>query len=308
MRGREPVVVGAFAVLLLAGCGSGGSSDGAGHTPGGTAVTAVDHTPFACPDPDDRTPVGGADTLPTGATAALMCFRDNHVPWVPPRGVLRQGLDSVVRVVNAQRVHVASTAEGCSGVGAPAWSMVLRYADGTRTISGDNGGCWSLAVGSTQRFGSKRVFHAYLGALLRQRSGTTPPQSDRPPPTCPDRAEYSQGYSPIARVGRVTAAVVCRLGRGPHRTIRLTPAQLATLRHDFATAATRRTRLRGPSDCHALEPRVSGAVVGVDRWGDPFTVLTTCDTYRAVQPARDRFLFARMLPATARLLGRLLAS
>jgi hypothetical protein len=227
---------------------------------------------------------------------------------VPPRGFLTQGLGRVVGVVNAQQVHEPAADENCGGVGAPAWSMVFRYADGTRTISGDNGGCWDLAVGSTQRFGSRRVFHAYLDALLRQRSGSTPPHVHVPPPTCPVHAQYLQGYSPIARVGQVTEAVVCHTQGRSHRTIRLTPDQLATFRHDFATATLRPAHLGGPSSCHALGPRVSGAVVGVDRWGDPFTVLTQCDIYRAVQPVRSHYVFARMLPATARMLGRLLAS
>jgi hypothetical protein len=252
--------------------------------------------------------MSGADTLPTGATAARLCFHDNRDPWIPPRGNLTIGLDHLVRFVNAQPVHEPDPNVACGGVGAPAWTMVLQYDGGTRMISGDNGGCWDLAVGSTQRFGSKRVFHVYLRALLHERYGSTPPKLHVPPPACPDRAGYLQGYSPLARVGQVTDAVVCKLGHKTHRTIRLTPAQLSTLRHDFATATTRRTHLDSPSDCHALGPRVAGAVVGVDRWGDPFTVLTTCDTYRAVQPARDHFLFARMLPATAGMLRRLLAS
>jgi hypothetical protein len=126
--------------MLVVGCGGGGTSS--------------DGTPFACPDPQDQTPMSGADTLPTGATVALLCFHDNRFVWVPPHGQLRTGLDHLVRVVNAQRVHDPNSEDNCGGVGAPGWTVVLRYADGTRTIQGDNGGCWGLAVGSTERFGA----------------------------------------------------------------------------------------------------------------------------------------------------------
>jgi hypothetical protein len=100
--------------------------------------------------------------------------------------------------------------------------------------------------------------------------------------------------------------VLC--GTDGKQQIRLTSPQLDALRHDFATAAMRRTHIDSAATCHALPPRSAAVIVGLDDWGDPFTVLTTCDTYRILRPAHDRYLFARMLPSTARLLGRLLAS
>jgi hypothetical protein len=300
----------AAAALLLAGCGGGGASSGAGPGPGsaqtGTAATVDEGTSFACPDPQDDAPMSGADTLPTGATAALLCFHANRSAWVPPRGRLSTGLDPLVRLVNAQRVHDPVADGACGGVGAAAWRMVLEYDDGTRTIAGDNGGCWDLAVGSSERFGAKHVWQSYLSALRRQRQRQGSPDVIFPPATCPAHRRDLASYSPLADAGRLQTAVVCSID-GQHQT-RLTSTQLDALRHEFATAAHRRTDLEGAFSCHRLPPRSSVAIVGVDGWGDPFTVLTRCDTYRVWQPADGDHLFARMLPSTARMLGRLLAS
>ena len=46
----------------------------------------------------------------------------------------------------------------------------------------------------------------------------------------------------------------------------------------------------------------------MDASGDPVTLLIACDTYRTVQPGRERYLFARMLPSTARMVQRLLGA
>lgn len=226
----------------------------------------------------------GTDTLPTGATAALLCFHDNRFAWVPPHGRLRSGLDDLVRQVDAQRVHDPSSDDTCGGVGAPAWRMVLRYDGGTRTIAGDNGGCWDLAVGSTERFGAKHVWQTYLSALRRQRH----------------QGSADAVFAPAA------CPVLCSIDG--QQQIRLTGNQVDAFRHDFAPATHRRTHLHGASSCHHLRPRSSVGIVGVDGWGDPFSVLTQCDTYRILQPAHGRYLVVRMLPSTARMLEGLLAS
>ena len=238
----------------------------------------------------------------------MLCVHDNHDGWAPPHDRLTTDLDGLVRIVNAQQVQHPKADEVCGGVGAPAWSLVLRYDDGTRTISGDNGGCWDLLVGDTQRGGSARVFDAYLQALLRQRREQGSPDVAYPTPRCPRRVRPDTGtYSPLADAGRLASARLCpaQVTRDD-RPVLLTREQVGMVRHDAATATTRRT----PADaaCHALPRGLGGAVVGVDAWGDPVTVLISCDTYRTVQPGDNRYLFARMLPSTARMLGGLLES
>lgn len=265
---------------------------------------------FRCPDPEAApTSVAdhGADTLPAGARAALLCLHDNHLAWVPPRDRLTTGLDRLVALVDAQQVHDPASDLACGGVGAPAWAIVLQYDGGTRTITGDNGGCWDLLVGGTQRVGSAHVFDAYLHALLRQRHGRSPSDVGHARPRCPLRLRSDGAFSPLADASHLASAVLCRVDgtRTVHAT-RLTRAQVATLRHEFATATTRRTRSDVLARCHPVTPGVAGAVVGVDDWGDPVTVLLDCGAYRTVQPGEDHYLFARMLPATARMVNGLL--
>jgi hypothetical protein len=307
MRVEARIAAPIAAVLLLVGCGGSGSSGagpGAGSAQTGTATTVDDDAPFACPAPSDRTPVSGSDTLPTGARAALLCARDTDAPWVAPHGALHQGLDQLVGVVNAQRVHDPRTDDNCADVGGPGWTIVLRYADGTRTIQGDNGGCWDLTVGSTERFGARRVYEAFNRALLHQRTTGSAPDAVFPPPSCPSRPDFGS-FSPLADATHATSVTVCVRVGSRYRPVRLRKADLRLLQHEFATSATRRTHLDGASGCHALPPRSGVMLVGADPWGDPFTVLTTCDTYRILQPPDSRTLFARMLPATAHLIGRL---
>ena len=292
------------AVLGLSGCGGGSSS-----TPSAAPPPVVAGA-FRCPDAQAPVTTEPADdTLPSGARAALLCFHDNHVAWIPPSATLTTGLDDLVGLVNAQRVHDPSSDVGCGGVGAPAWTMVFRYQSGIRTISGDNGGCWDLLVGHTQRFGSREVYDAYLHALLEQRHAEGTPTAMPTHPACPRRVRTDDAFSPVADAARLTSAVMCTAnGTKVVATTRLTHAQLAALRRDVATATPRRTVHDFAARCAADGTEHGGAIVGMDDWGDPVTMLIVCDTYRTVQPGSERYLFARMLPSTARMVQRLLAA
>jgi hypothetical protein len=298
----------ATAALLLAGCGGSGSSGagpGAGSAQTGTAAAIDSGTPFACPSSPTRiTATPGLTSLPRGATAARICWVDNGLLWLPPVGVLNRGVPPLVHFVNAQHVHQPYTA--CTDDLGPAYAIRFRYPDGIRTITADTAGCGDIAVGSTKRNGGRTLFHAYLAALLRQRHRQGSPDAVFPPATCPAQRRDLAPYSPLADAGRLQTAVLCSID-GRQQT-RLTSAQVQVFRHEFATAAHRRTDLEGASSCHRLPPRSSVAVVGVDGWGDSYTVLTTCDTYRILRPAHGDYVFARMLPATARMLRGLLAS
>jgi len=288
-------------LLVLSGCGDGSDP----RPPSPTAQSVVD-SPFRCPDAHAE-PINvvdhGADTLPSGARAALLCLHDNNVPWVPPRGVLTAELGRVVRSVNAQPVHDPSSDVGCGGVGAPAWSMVFRYADGTRTITGDNGGCWDLLVGSTEREGSKAVFETYLHALVRQRTHQRPPTFRGSAPRCPTRPRLD-AFGPVANATTARFGVLC-VGQGrATRQVPLTTAQLAVLRADFATAPQRRTDADAMSLCPA-DPQPLLVVRGLDAWQEPFQVYVECGAYRILRPAAVHYSFARLLPRTAQLLTQL---
>jgi hypothetical protein len=266
------------------------------HADPGPGVTQA---PFACPDPNARHVVDQAgDTLPGGARAAVLCYVDNHDAWYPPAGLLTSHVDSVVRLVNSRRVHTGAH-DNCGGVGAPAWTMVFRYADGTRTISGDNGGCWDLDVGTSERFGSQQVFDAYLAALQRQRDHGSPPRGAGAV-SCP--TSRVQPYSPLASPSQMTRGVICmRLGRHP-QAVALNERQVAVLRHDFATESGRRLGARDSSRCDSPVLRTPFFVSGVDRWGDRFAVSFLCGHYALTEPGSPQRYVVRPLPSTVRTL------
>jgi len=294
--------------LVLSGCGDHSSSSS------GSPAPEVLSGAFRCPGV--HAPARGdhgTDALPTGATAARLCLRDNNTPWVPPRGLLTTGLDHVVGVINAQRIFHPKPNLGCGGVGGPAWTMVFRYADGTRSISGDNGGCWDLLVGSTQRFGSKDVYQAYLGAVLRQRDDQGTPDVLPKAPACPvrrspaDPSLYLGALSPVAQPRRVAAATWChRAGREWRRVGTATPAQLAVLRHDMRTTSHRQYGLH-LAHCHGLPRGTDTLLFGRDPWGEPLEVDITCDVYRLSTPPDPHTRFVRMLPSTVAMVARVIS-
>jgi hypothetical protein len=236
-----------------------------------------------------------------------LCLLDNRVPWTPPRGVLTSDVDALTHTVNAQRVYHPDPDTGCGGVGAPAWAMVFRYADGTRTITGDNGGCWDLLVGATQRYGSKTVFQAFTRGVLRERAGHDPVRFRASAPPCPHRLDAWGAFDPVAdaRTARVAALCVAH-GKAMRRT-RLSRPQLASLRHDFATAGSRRVSGTDAGVCTERAP-MTYVVRGLDAWREPFAVDVQCGVYRILRPGETRYTLARLLPRSERMLTRLARS
>ncbi len=223
MRRRWLVGLGALA-LLLAGCDAGSSSqDTGGAGSGPDAPTGIDNAPYVCPDRTHQVEPTGADILPTGATAARLCGVSGTSPaWRAPSGDLRTGLDHLVRLVNSRRIVGAQPGTGCAQQGGSSWALVLRYPSGTRTITGDNAGCWDLRVGITERWGAQRVYDAYLAALLRQRRQDGSPAVLHPPTPLP--AARRLGLRPAPGPGggpdrprRHVGAVRPHRSRRPHR-------------------------------------------------------------------------------------------
>lgn len=304
MRGRSAFVVGAFA-LLVAGCG-GGAPTSAAHGNSAHDVVAVDDgAPFTCPDPESQDPLTGADTLPAGATAALICYRDNHELWFPPAGALTHGVGRLVRLVNAQRIVPPSASGACNADLGPAYSIVLRYAGGTRTIQGENDGCRTVSVGSVQRAGTQRVYDAYLAALARQRAHSEPPDVHLRPPACP--TDRLQPFSPLADPALTAAASVCRHldhhWNGHRRGRPLTASQVRVLRRDLATARPR-TFQPTARDHLCRSPILRGPlrVSALDGWGDELVVDLACDTYRFTPRTGHTVVTVHLLPRTARML------
>ena len=301
---RSLAVALAALTFVIAGC----SSDGSSSSPPAAGPSLV-HTAFRCPDPQvPPASDGGSDSLPGGARAAMLCVHDNHDGWSPPHDRLTTDLDGLVRIVNAQQVHQPKADEGCGGVGAPAWSLVLRYHDGTRTISGDNGGCWDLLVGDTRRVGSARVFHAYLEALLQQRQHETAPDVPLLSPPCPRHAVpvATQLQDLLADASETRTTVACVLTSRDSRTVVLSREMRVALHHDLATAASRPTNVSPRRGCRSLVPGAEILLRGTGSWGDRSMVRVDCDVYRLLPPASSRYEFVRLLPSTERMLRQAL--
>lgn len=299
---KRCLAVALAAVLVLSGCGDGSSS-----SPGPPAPQVVD-APFRCPAPTRLTQPGatdtGSDSLPSGATAARLCAAGWHAED------LRSGLDHLVSVVNAQRAVDPRSDTGCGQGRVSAWTIVLRYEGGTRTISADDQSCAHLRVGAARRFGDAHVYDAYVQALLHQRHQQGPPRTAPPSPRCPRHAVPVSRIDqdlPVADPTDAARAVVCVLTPRGARTIAMPRSALAALRHDLTTARIRPTDVDPPADCPSLAPSADVMVNGVDTWGDRFSVSFECDVYRLLPVGTDRYLFVRLRPATARILRGLIA-
>jgi hypothetical protein len=312
MRRRWLVGLGALA-LLLAGCDAGSSSQdtgGSGSGSGPDAPTGIDNAPYVCPDRTHQVQPTGADVLPTGATAARLCGVFGTSPaWRAPAGDLRTGLDHLVRLVNSRRILGAQPGTGCAQQGGRSWALVLRYPSGTRTITGDNAGCWDLRVGITERWGAQRVYDAYLAALLRQRRQDGSPGVLHPGPRCPRHAVSvsEQLQDPAADPTALGAAsVLCVLTARDARTVELPRSAVTALHRDLATAAGRPADVRWRSHCRSLAPGAQVLLRGSDAWGGRFSVLFRCDVYRLLPAATYRYRFVRLLPATEQALRQVL--
>jgi len=307
---RRLLTIGAAAVLTVVGSLAAGhalGSGGATSHPQESPVTTVERGPFRCPNPKlVDVPTTGSALLPAGAVAARLCVRGPHAMWVAPRDVLTGGVDSLVTVVNAQKVWTPSDGSACAGVGAPTYSIVFRYADGIRTISGDNGGCWDLNVGSTRRVGSKSVSYGFATRLTRQRRGSTAPDVKAPALSCRHRTALTTSLVWDSRV--VTGARAC--GQGFKRTgaaagTPLTAVQLALLRRELRTSEG---RIAPPSEGRHCQASPSVWLVMADAWSDRTNLLPWCGHYYLIRATTDRTAWIRELPATRRLFARLAAA
>ena len=312
MGRRWLVGFGALA-LLLAGCDAGSSSrdtGGSGSGSGPAAPTGIDNAPYVCPDRTRQVVPTGADILPTGATAARLCGVSGTSPaWRAPTGDLRTGLDRLVRLVNSRRILGAQPGTGCAQQGGSSWALVLRYPSGTRTITGDNAGCWDLRVGITERWGAQRVYDSYLAALLRQRRDEGSPEVLRPRPRCPEHAVgvSDQLQDPAADPTAAGAvSVLCVLTAHSARTVVLPEPAFAALHRDLSTAARRPPDAPWRRSCTSLAPGAQVLLRGSDPWGGRFSVLFQCDVYRLLPAAAYRYRFVRLLPSTERALHRAL--
>jgi hypothetical protein len=299
------------AALLLAGCGWFGPSTEPEVATGPDVVDA----PYACPTiGPDLVATPGAKDLPTGAVAARLCVSERPGPFLPPADDLTRHVESLVRIVNRRRITGAAVPGprarhdvGCGGPSDPSFAIVFKYANGTRTISGNPLGCTAgleVQVGNGMREGSRRVWHTYLTLLAAQRRREQPPTEVHPGlPGC-SRLSRSVPVSPLFDV-RLTHARLCAVGR-PSRPVGaghdLAPEQLRELGADLLTRP-RRGHHRGGAGCRTWRGHQLYDILANDVWGDRTLLYGRCHQYgqlRAVPGYTIPVVWLR--PATARML------
>ena len=192
----------AAAALVLSGCGDGSSSTARDRDrPPGRAGA------LPLPGSGDRLPRRWPTTertrCPTGARSARLCLLDNNIAWIAaarrPHHRSRPTWSASSTPTQSTTRRPTSAAVGWVR---PAWSIVLRYAGGTRTVTGDNGGCWDLpSGGASEHFGSRTVYGAYLREVLpRQRAsaGLAPTSSLSLLPGARRTSDTDEALSPVA--------------------------------------------------------------------------------------------------------------
>jgi hypothetical protein len=228
---------------------------------GGASTTDA---PFTCDGPPTRRYPDVTSTLPSGATAARICF--DGLFFTPPQ-VLLHGVDSLVAAVNAAPIGYVSPDSNCSvAEGDYGYRIVFRYPSGTRSVSVEP--CRGLEVGLVTR-PSGHLDLSFM-SLLRKQVGSTGTSATAPP--CP--ASASDRPAGVGDIRNVVAARYCTTPGGAGRV--LTAGELRFLRswgRGWLGAGTE------PDNVCPRPPAGWPRVSLTDAWGDRFSlVLVGCAT------------------------------
>ncbi|MDT0202011.1 hypothetical protein [Nocardioides sp. AE5] len=219
-------------------------------------------------------PLTGANTLPEGPVAVLMCSPGGGVSFQAPPDALTQDPDALVDLINAAPLRADDPNMACTMDLGPTWEFVFGYADGsTRTIRAERHGCGGIFVGDGVRGDSgttATLVDAFTGALHDQRAGLEPPTpapvvetSCRDPYMSESRAVSAM---PLRAPVEFDSAVLCLPddATGTTEEIEIGADELSILLADIEanTSTTPRRDLAGCSDFDSY------AIYGVTPWGD----------------------------------------
>jgi hypothetical protein len=243
---------------------------------GGAATT---NAPFACPGQTAPAQNAVSNSLPSGATGALLCYDDGTL--YSPRVILNSpGVEALLLAVDRAPVIYSAPNVTCGGiVGFREYSIVFRYPSGTRTVSMKM--CRGLAIGPFTRNARDNLDITFERFLLDQVQAVGDSHACRPSP--------SSRPSGVGDVRHVVAARYCAPGAAGAGYV-LGGAQLRTLRtwgqRLLGGASTEpEGRCAPPS---AERPRLQLA----DAWGNTFTMtIVQCLAY-----GRHRYLGAVLSP------------
>lgn len=318
-RRRQQVVAGvagALAVVLVAlpvALIDRDRGDDPGPSQASDGPTTVGPGDVACPPPltegEQFSPMTGPDLLPPGPVAVRLC-NPGGVDWQGPSDALLAGAAKVSAAVNALPVQRTGPDRVCTSDGGAPWSLLFQYADGaTQVVRGATFGCGGIEVGSVTRgdrstaAGPLDLFHQLL---WKQRSTTTPPALPAPSLGC-DRGGLGRGSTLMTRQDPVAMekAVLCwdfeTESEQPPRAAPISDADLATLLADLNANST----ARGITEEECRVPgQPSYTIVGVNAWGDQFSLDGTCGAFNLQHDNSDIW---RPNPASQAILDRLVA-
>lgn len=228
---------------------------------GGAATTDA---PFRCPATSTRSVTDVSTSLPTGATAALLCL-DGGTLYTPHQ-VLTTGVDQLVEAIDARPIVYSDRTSTCSlGPGSYDVTLVFEYPTGTRTVSQE--ACRGLALGPFTRANSGQLDLPFLTMLQHQLGKASGVAT--PPPCQPPSLDKPTG---VGDLRHLVAARYCPSGDGGRGQI-LTGRRLRTLREWGAGVEGATTEPEGPCARPAGGwPHLSLS----DAWGNSFTMTVEC--------------------------------
>jgi hypothetical protein len=215
--------------------------------------------PFTCSGSPTKTYPDVTSSLPGGAIAARICFGGGF--FTPPQA-LTSDVGSLVRKVNASAIEYVAPNVSCTGGGEPEFTIVFRYASGTRSVSEEE--CRGLAIGRYTRSGGVNLDRDFM-SLLAQQVGVDP--ASVPAPPCPStRSDEPVG---VGDPRNVVAARYCPGGES--RGLPLDRARLALLRSwggslEYGVSSA-------PERVCAVGTTGWPTLVLADAWGDRFTMV-----------------------------------
>jgi hypothetical protein len=227
-----------------------------------TGVSLATKAPFRCPSDSSAPAHDVSSSLPSGATGALLCYRDDTL-YSPRRILDPPGVDALVLAIDRAPMTYVLPDMNCGGVADfREYSIVFRYPTGTRAVSMEV--CRGLAIGSYTRELPRDLDLRFERLLLEGGGVTTGEPLACPPPS----ADAPRG---VGDLRHLTRARWCPAGGGPGQV--LTGSDLATLvsrGHDLRPGST------GPDTPCSVPAQGWPQLVLEDAWGNRFTASVEC--------------------------------
>lgn len=202
------------------------------------------------------------DAVPAGATSARLCT-GSFISGVQPLDALTTDVATLVDAVNG----LPEGESACTDEGLVGYRLVFGYPDGsTYPVAGVFSGCGYVVAGSGYRDDPEVPLETFVGLLREQRATQSAPYGvgEVDPPRCGE--VVANVTHAVADPTEMVAARLC-IGRAE---ITIPAEDLPALIEDLRTHQSSRMTV----GCRAISTRI----VGITRWGDPFSLHSECGT------------------------------